>query len=75
MTATTHPFDFAKPTGSIFGIPQLSLPPVFVYIGHIKQKDGFLGMYRDLVPKLVTFGASTVVSDLFAQNWSKSKCE
>ena len=88
VTAATHPFDLAKtliqigheplapkPTRSIFGTPQLSLPSVFVYIGHIKKKDGFFGMYRGLVPKLVTLGASAVVSDQFAQNWPKSKCE
>ena len=57
VTATTHPFDLAKtliqigqeplapkPTRSIFGTPQHSLPSVFVYIGHIKKKDGFFGM-------------------------------
>ena len=88
VTAATHPFDLAKtliqigheplapkPTRSIFGTPQHSLPSVFVYIGHIKKKDGFFGMYRGLVPKLVTLGASAVVSDQFAQNWPKSKCE
>ena len=73
MTATTHPIDFAKQTRSIFGSPQLSLPPVLVYIGHIKQRDGFFGMYRGLVPKLVTLGASAVVSDQFAQY--RPKCE
>ena len=88
VTAATHPVDLAKtliqigheplapkPTQSIFGTPKLSLPSSFVYSGHIKKQDGSFGVYRGLVPKLVTLGASSVVSDQFAQIWPKFKCK
>jgi len=89
VTSATHPFDLAKTLIQIghepikatqtksflFGRPQLSLPSVFIYIGHIRKKDGFFGMYRGLIPKLATIGASAIVSDQFQQNWPKSQYE
>ena len=32
-------------------------------------------MYRGLIPKLATMGASAIVSDQFQQNWPKSQCK
>jgi len=58
-----------------FGKPVLSLPSVFVYTGHIRKRDGFLGLTRGLGPKLVTMGVSALVSDQFAQHWPKSALE
>jgi len=88
MTSATHPLDLAKTliqighepilpkhTRTWLGKPALSLPSVFVYMGHIRRRDGFLGLYRGLGPKLVSLGVSSVVSDQFAQHWPKSQFE
>lgn len=88
MTVGGHPLDLAKTliqvgheplapkhTKTWMGKPKLSLPSVFLYMGHIRRQDGFFGLYRGLGPKLVTMGVSSVVSDQFAQHWPKSKCK
>lgn len=41
-----------KPTTTLFGRPALGLPSVFQYIGYIKKRDGFFGLYRGLGPKM-----------------------
>ncbi|KFM68378.1 Mitochondrial carrier-like protein, partial [Stegodyphus mimosarum] len=43
-----------RPTRTIFGRPALALPGVFTYMKHIKKVDGYLGLYRGLLPKLCT---------------------
>jgi mitochondrial carrier len=66
LTTLTHPIEYAKvliqighepiapkQTRTFFGKPALALPSVFQYIGHIKKRDGFLGLYSGLAPKLV----------------------
>ena len=71
-----HPIEFAKVliqighepvdpkhTKTLMGRPALSLPSVFGYIGHIRRRDGFLGLYRGCPTKLFGIGVSTVVSD------------
>lgn len=71
-----HPIEFAKVliqighepvdpkhTKTLMGRPALSLPSVFGYIGHIRRRDGFLGLYRGCSTKLIGIGVSTVVSD------------
>ena len=88
VTVGGHPLDLAKTliqvgheplapkhTKTWMGKPKLSLPSVFLYMGHIRRQDGFFGLYRGLGPKLVTMGVSSVVSDQFAQHWPKSKCK
>jgi len=88
MTTATHPLDLAKTliqighepiapkhTKTWLGRPALALPSVFIYMGHIRRRDGFLGLYRGLGPKLVSMGVSSVVSDQFAQLWPKSQYE
>ena len=75
MTSATHPLDLAKTliqighepiapkhTKTWLGRPALALPSVFIYMGHIRRRDGFLGLYRGLGPKLVSMGVSSVVS-------------
>ncbi|EFX71520.1 hypothetical protein DAPPUDRAFT_201699 [Daphnia pulex] len=60
-----HPIDLTKtliqlgheplapvPTRTFFGRPALGLPNVFQYIGYIKKRDGFFGLYRGLGPKM-----------------------
>ena len=67
LTTLTHPLEYAKVliqighepiaprhTKTFFGKPALALPSVFQYIGHIKKRDGFLGLYQGLAPKLVS---------------------
>ena len=71
-----HPIEFAKVliqighepvdpkhTKTLMGRPALSLPSVFGYIGHIRRRDGFLGLYRGCPTKIIGIGVSTVVSD------------
>ena len=78
MTTATHPLDLAKTliqighepiapkhTKTWLGRPALALPSVFIYMGHIRRRDGFLGLYRGLGPKLVSMGVSSVVSGKF----------
>ena len=75
MTSATHPLDLAKTliqighepiapkhTKTWLGRPALALPSGFIYMGHIRRRDGFLGLYRGLGPKLVSMGVSSVVS-------------
>ena len=81
MTSATHPLDLAKTliqighepiapkhTKTWLGRPALALPSVFIYMGHIRRRDGFLGLYRGLGPKLVSMGVSSVVSGKFLRN-------
>lgn len=71
-----HPLEYAKVliqighepvdpkhTKTLLGKPALSLPSVFGYIGHIRRRDGFLGLYRGCPTKIIGIGVSTVVSD------------
>lgn len=39
---------------NLFGNKVLMYPNIFKYIGHIKEKDGFLGLYRGLYFRLVS---------------------
>ena len=75
-TTLAHPMEFAKVliqighepvdpkhTKTLLGRPALSLPSVFGYMGHIRRRDGFLGLYRGCTTKIIGLGVSTVVSD------------
>lgn len=88
MATASHPLELAKTliqighepigarqTRTMMGKPALALPSVFVYIGHIRKRDGLLGLYRGLGPKLVGLGVSAIVSDQIAQRWPKMKCK
>jgi carrier protein len=68
LTTLAHPIEYAKVliqighepiaprnTKTFFGKPALALPSVFQYLGHIKKKDGFFGLYKGLAPKLVSY--------------------
>ena len=67
LTTLTHPIEYAKVliqighepvaprhTKTFFGKPALALPSVFQYIGYIKKRDGFFGLYKGFAPKLVS---------------------
>lgn len=43
----------AKLSTNLFGNKVLMYPNIFKYVGHIKEKDGFLGLYRGLYFRLV----------------------
>ncbi|GFS12303.1 mitochondrial carrier homolog 2 [Elysia marginata] len=72
LTALLHPFGYAKvlmqvgheplapvpSTTFIFRRDVLVYPNIFKYMGHIKEVDGFRGLYRGVVPRVLagTFG-------------------
>uniref|UniRef100_A0A0K2TWV0 Mitochondrial carrier homolog 2 n=1 Tax=Lepeophtheirus salmonis TaxID=72036 RepID=A0A0K2TWV0_LEPSM len=76
-TITTHPVKYVQTliqighepmpfrnSKTFFGRkPILVQPSLFEYIGHVRQKDGFLGLYRGLVPKLIELRICGIVSD------------
>jgi len=51
------------PTTTIFGRRVLAYPSVFKYLGHIKKREGFLGLYRGLGARLVGGIAASFVSN------------
>jgi len=66
-----HPFELAKvlmqvghepiaprQTKTLFGTPKLALPSVFQYCGHIRKRDGVLGLWRGVTPRLLTITLS-----------------
>uniref|UniRef100_A0A6A7FTE0 Carrier homolog 2-like n=1 Tax=Hirondellea gigas TaxID=1518452 RepID=A0A6A7FTE0_9CRUS len=76
LNACTHPIEYAKvliqigheplpayKSRTIFGKEKLFYPSIFSYIRHIKARDGFVGCYNGLVPKL----SSNIVSGLVFQ--------
>ena len=50
---------------TLFGKPALALPSVFQYCGHIRKRDGFLGLWRGLTPRLCSVAVSTYTSQKF----------
>lgn len=51
------------PTTTIFGRKVLAYPSVFKYLGHIKKREGFFGLYRGLGARLVGGIAASFVSN------------
>lgn len=62
-----HPFELSKvlmqvghepiaprQSKTLFGTPKLALPSVFQYCGHIRKKEGVLGLWRGVSPRLLT---------------------
>lgn len=67
ITAAGYPFEYVKvliqighepfpprPVKTLFGRPALALPGIWTYMRHIRDVDGFRGLYRGLTPKLCT---------------------
>jgi carrier protein len=50
-------------------------PNVFRYIGHIKKTDGFLGMYRGLVPRLLSNIVGSMVCNAVSTELSRQTVE
>jgi len=67
ITAVLHPFGYAKvlmqmgheplspevSTTFYYRTQSLTYPNIFKYIGHIKQVDGFWGLYRGVFPRVL----------------------
>jgi len=77
-SATFHPLEYAKVlmqlgheplapknTKTLLGKPALALPSVFQYCGYIRKRDGFLGLWRGLTPKLCSVAISTYTAQKF----------
>lgn len=65
VTAAAHPIEYIKvliqlgyeplpprPTTTFFGKPALALPGVFEYMGYVRKREGFFGLYRGVVPRV-----------------------
>lgn len=86
VTTLFHPIAYAKvliqvgheplaPEASVSwfgGKSTLYYPNVFRYIGHIKKTDGFFGLYRGLVPRLMSTYVNGLVSAAVADELTKS---
>lgn len=80
FSSALHPLDYsktliqlghepiaAKAGKSLLGKPIQVLPNILSYAGHIRQTDGFFGMYRGLTPKLTGTILSMVFSEKIAE--------
>jgi len=85
-TAVLHPVEYAKtlmqlgyeplpplPARTLLNRPALALPNVFRYLGVMKRREGVLGLYTGLTPRLVNMGVVTYVSEAFAAWWPDSE--
>ncbi|XP_048768985.2 mitochondrial carrier homolog 2-like [Ostrea edulis] len=85
ITTITHPLGYAKVLTQLGHeplIPSLSktlltrqerwyYPNIFKYIGHIKNRDGFLGLWRGLGPQIVESMVRTYVSHTLTEELKK----
>ncbi|XP_052832477.1 mitochondrial carrier homolog 2 [Octopus bimaculoides] len=76
LTSVFHPLSYAKfliqighepmklyQTRTFTGKPMLAYPSVFRYIGHIYHVDGFFGLYKGLVPKVLAGAAGSIIQN------------
>lgn len=94
MTTVLHPQVYVKvliqvgheplppvPTSTLFGKKVWRLPNLFQYAGHIRQVDGWFGLYRGLGPRIahnlintsVTKATSQMFSD--AEGGANNRCD
>jgi len=77
-TTASHPFQYAKALiqlgyeplepsqrKSLLGKPVLAYPSVFSYVGYIRSRDGFTGLWSGLAPKLCSLGLNHIVQEKF----------
>jgi len=66
-------------TKTLLGKPALAYPSVFQYCGHIRKRDGFLGMWRGVSPRLVNiaiqFFAEKKLNELYPPEEAKEEDE
>jgi len=73
-----HPFEYSKVliqlgheplaprnTKTLLGKPALAYPSVFQYCGHIRKRDGFLGMWRGVTPKMLSLAVQHLAGNKF----------
>jgi len=78
VSAVSHPFQYAKVliqlghepqparhTKTLLGRPALAYPSVFHYVGHIRKRDGMLGLWRGVTPKLCSLALQHVAQEKF----------
>lgn len=88
VQSALHPFEFSKvliqigyepivprETRTFFGKPAKGLPNVFQYVGFIKNRDGLLGCYRGLSPKLLGSFISSNLSEKVADKLGLARVE
>uniref|UniRef100_H2YYM7 Mitochondrial carrier homolog 2 n=1 Tax=Ciona savignyi TaxID=51511 RepID=H2YYM7_CIOSA len=91
MTVVAHPFTYAKvlvqlghePLAPVmrrnmFFRKQLQYPSVFAYIKHINTTDGYVGLYRGLLPRIFANASTSITYSLFNKVFTttetNSKC-
>merc|ERR1712128_419617 len=52
-------------TKTLLGKPALAYPSVFQYCGHIRKRDGFLGMWRGVTPKMLSLAVQHLAGNKF----------
>jgi len=80
MTVTAHPFSYAKTLiqlgheplapqlkKDLFFRQRLLYPGVFEYLSHIKATDGFVGLYRGLLPRMCAHATMTITYECVKQ--------
>lgn len=73
-----HPFEYSKVliqlghepllprnTKTLLGRPALAYPSVFQYCGYIRKRDGFLGMWRGVTPKMLSLAVQHLAGNKF----------
>ncbi len=89
LTVAAHPMEYASTlirigheplepiqTRTLLGgKPALGLPNVFKYVGVIRKRSGFIGLYAGLTPRLLAVGVTEVVTDKFDEFWPKEEEE
>ncbi|KAK6185691.1 hypothetical protein SNE40_007869 [Patella caerulea] len=90
VTATLHPIGYAKvlmqvgfeplqpqPSVSLFGKEQWVYPNIFKYVGHIRKVDGFWGLYRGVIPRVISGTIGNAIQnnlhDAFKESNKKAK--
>uniref|UniRef100_H2YYM6 Mitochondrial carrier homolog 2 n=1 Tax=Ciona savignyi TaxID=51511 RepID=H2YYM6_CIOSA len=87
MTVVAHPFTYAKvlvqlghePLAPVmrrnmFFRKQLQYPSVFAYIKHINTTDGYVGLYRGLLPRIFANASTSITYSLVGTVSCKIKC-
>ncbi|CAH1250857.1 MTCH2 [Branchiostoma lanceolatum] len=85
ITTASHPMTYVKvliqvghepipprATNNLFGRPILILPGLLQYMGHIRKMDGFLGLYRGLLPRICTGIIGTSVNSRIMEHMKAS---
>ncbi|XP_048578822.1 mitochondrial carrier homolog 2 [Nematostella vectensis] len=89
MTAVTNPLNVvkvliqvgheplpAKLTTTVFGSQVYRLPGLFQYLSHIRSAEGFFGLYRGVVPRILCQLTGSVINDFALEALqSRERCD